>query len=61
MTVNPVSNPMNSLPLAIYTAVRSGNPMFIERGFGTGIVLLGLVFILFTTGRLLARSKVTRR
>jgi phosphate transport system permease protein len=61
MTVNPVRNPMNSLPLAIYTAVRSPDPKFIERGFGTAVVLLVLVLILFTTGRLLARSKVARR
>jgi phosphate transport system permease protein len=61
LTVNPLSNPMNSLPLAIFTAVRSGDPKFIERGFGTGIVLLAYVLILFSTARLLARSKVAGR
>jgi phosphate transport system permease protein len=61
LAVNPLVNPMNSLPLAIYTAVRSPNQQFIERGFGTGVVLLVLVLILFVTGRLLARSKVARR
>jgi len=61
LAINPFVNPMNSLPLAIFTAVRSGQNLFIERGFGTGIVLLALVLILFATVRLLARSKVARR
>jgi phosphate transport system permease protein len=61
MNVNVLSNPMNSLPLAIYTAVRSGEQKFITRGFATAIVLLAIVLILFTTTRLLARSKVARR
>ncbi|HUC22049.1 MAG TPA: phosphate ABC transporter permease PstA [Streptosporangiaceae bacterium] len=59
--VNPFVNPMNSLPLAIFTAVRSGVPLFITRGFGTGVVLLAYVLILFSAARLLARSKVARR
>lgn len=61
LAVNPFVNPMNSLPLAITTAVRSGDTLFIERGFGTGVVLLVYVLILFGTARLLARSKVARR
>lgn len=61
LAVNPLVNPMNSLPLAIYTAVRSGDTLYIERGFGAGVVLLVLVLILFATGRLLARSKVASR
>jgi phosphate transport system permease protein len=61
MNVNIVTNPMNSLPLAIYTAVRSGEPAFIARGFATGIVLLAMVLILFTTGRYLSRTKAGRR
>jgi phosphate transport system permease protein len=61
LAVNPFVNPMNSLPLAIFTAVRSGDTLFIERGFGTGVVLLAYVLILFGTARLLARSKVARR
>jgi phosphate transport system permease protein len=61
MNVNILTNPMNSLPLAIYTAVRSGEPNFITRGFATATVLLAIVLILFTTARLLARSKVARR
>ena len=58
---NPFNNPMNSLPLYIYTAVRSGLPLFIERGFAAAVVLLAYVLILFGAARLLARSKVARR
>jgi phosphate transport system permease protein len=64
LALNPLVNPMNSLPLAIYTAVRSGgdtHSLFVQRGFGTGVVLLVLVLILFATARILARSKVARR
>ena len=61
LTFNPLNNPMNSLPLYIYTAVRSGEPYFIERGFAAGVVLLAMVLILFVTARVLARSKVARR
>jgi len=57
----PLDYPMNSLPLYIYTAVRSGEPLFIERGFGAGIVLLAMVLILFVTARFIARTKVGRR
>jgi phosphate transport system permease protein len=60
-TVNPFNSPMNSLPLYILTAVRSGEPLFIERGFGAGIVLLAMVLILFGTARYLSRGKVARR
>jgi phosphate transport system permease protein len=61
MNYNVLNNPMNSLPLAIFTAVRSGEPIFIQRGFGTGVVLLAMVLILFSTARFLARSKGPRR
>jgi phosphate transport system permease protein len=57
---NPFNNPMNSLPLYIITAVRSGEPVFIQRGFGAAVVLLAFVLILFTTARLLSRTKVGR-
>jgi phosphate transport system permease protein len=58
---DPFNNPMNSLPLYILTAVRSGEPRFIERGFGAGIVLLILVLLLFGTARFLSRSKAISR
>ncbi|WP_375474910.1 phosphate ABC transporter permease PstA [uncultured Jatrophihabitans sp.] len=55
---NPFSQPMDSLPLQTYFAVRSGEPMYIERGFATACVLLILVLLLFITARLLARQRV---
>jgi phosphate transport system permease protein len=59
--VNPFNNEMQSLPLYIYQMYVSDTPKALERGFGAGIVLLALVLILFTTARLLSRSKVARR
>ncbi len=58
---DPFNNPMNSLPLYILTAVRSGEPRFIARGFGAGIVLLLLVLALFGAARFLSRSKAISR
>jgi phosphate transport system permease protein len=55
---NPFSQPMNSLPLYTYTAVRSGEPRFIERGFASAAVLLTLVLMLFVIARLIARQRV---
>lgn len=57
---NPVQDPMNSLPLFILFAVRSGQPTYIARGFGAAAVLLLLVLLLFVFTRYLARSKVGR-
>lgn len=61
LNTNPLNNTMNSLPLFILTAVRSGEPRYIERGFGAGIVLLVIVLILFGAARYLSRPKVARR
>ncbi len=58
---NPFSDPMNSLPLYIFSAVRSGQPNFIARGFGAAAVLLALVMVLFVIARLLARPKAGNR
>jgi phosphate transport system permease protein len=55
--LNPFAEPMNSLPLYIFSAVRSGQPNFIARGFGAATVLLALVTILFALARYLARPK----
>jgi phosphate transport system permease protein len=52
---------MNSLPLFIYTAVRSGEPNFIARGYGAAAVLLVLILVLFGTTRYLVRDKVRAR
>ena len=58
MNTNPFNQPMNSLPLYTYTAVRSGEPRFIERGFASAAVLLTLVLVLFIIARVLARQRV---
>jgi phosphate transport system permease protein len=58
---NPFSGPMNSLPLFIFSAVRSGEPLFIERGFGAATVLLAAVILLFVFIRIIARDRSTRR
>ena len=55
MVTNPTDGVMNSLPLFIYTTVRSGEPIAIARAFGAATVLLILVLVLFITARLLAR------
>jgi phosphate transport system permease protein len=52
---DPTGTVMNSLPLFIYTNVRSGEPVAIARAFGAATVLLTLVLTLFVVARLLAR------
>ncbi|MFY0407774.1 phosphate ABC transporter permease PstA [Solicola sp. PLA-1-18] len=58
---NPTDGAMSSLPLFIYTTVRSGEPNAITRAFGAATVLLLLVLALFVTARLLARPRRTSR
>jgi phosphate transport system permease protein len=53
----PWRDSMNSLPLFVYTAVRSGQPTYIERGFGAASILLALVLLLFVVARRLARRR----
>ncbi len=48
---------MNSLPLYIYTAVRSGEPAYIARGYGAASVLLIVVLVLFIVTRLLGPAR----
>ena len=57
VVTNPTDGVMNSLPLFIYSTVRSGEPNAITRAFGAATVLLVLVLILFVTARLLARPR----
>ena len=59
--VNPLHQEMNSLPLFIFTAVRSGEPLFIARGYGAAAVLLTLILILFATARRISKDKVRTR
>ena len=61
MNTNPVQEPMNSLPLYIYTAYTTHEPVAIARGFGAASVLLAMVLALFVVTRLLVRDKGGRR
>lgn len=58
---NPFDSSMNSLPLFIASGVKSGEPLFITRGFGAASLLLLLVLVLFAITRFLARDKVRGR
>ncbi|MFJ3799779.1 phosphate ABC transporter permease PstA [Streptomyces sp. NPDC090088] len=51
LNVDPTHGPMMSLPLAVFTFVRSPQPAMITRAFGTALVLLALVLLLFTLAR----------
>jgi phosphate transport system permease protein len=61
MAVNPVKNPMNSLPLFIFTAVKTGIELQKVRAFGAASVLLVLVLVLFVATRILSRDKAAQR
>jgi phosphate transport system permease protein len=56
LNLNPTSNPMNSLPLFVYKAFKSGDPAYIQRGFGAASLLLVLVLSAFIILRLIARN-----
>ncbi|MBZ5734389.1 phosphate ABC transporter permease PstA [Nocardioides sp. TRM66260-LWL] len=58
---NPIDGSMNSLPLYIYSLVRSGEPVAIQRAFGAASVLLMLVLLLFVIARLVARPKKAKK
>jgi len=51
MNWNPFQGPMISLPLATFEFVKSPEPTMIARGFGTALVLLLLVLIMFIIAR----------
>jgi phosphate transport system permease protein len=57
---NPTQEPMNSLPLYILFAVRSGQENYIIRGFGAAAVLLGVVLALFVFTRIMTRDRISR-
>jgi phosphate transport system permease protein len=61
LTFNPVGEPMNSLPLYIYTAYTTHEPVAIARAFGAASVLLAMVLALFVVTRFLVREKGNRR
>ena len=58
--LNPLVGAMNSLPLYVFSAVRSGQTLYIARGFGAASVLLLLVLVLFVIMRRLARQQASR-
>lgn len=53
----PFGRQMNSLPLFVFSAVRSGEPTFVQRGFAAAAVLLTLVLGLFALARYVARPR----
>lgn len=55
MVTTPTHGVMSSLPLFIFSNVRSGQPLEIARAFGTAAALLMLVLLLFVIARSLAR------
>jgi phosphate transport system permease protein len=61
LSFNPTQEPMNSLPLFIYTAYTTHEPLAITRAFGAASVLLTMVLALFVVTRLLLRDKSARR
>ncbi len=60
LVVDPTDGVMNSLPLFIYSTVRSGEPMYIARAFAAATVLMFMVLALFVVARRLARPRSTR-
>jgi phosphate transport system permease protein len=61
LVTNPTNGVMNSLPLYVFTAVRSGEPALITRAFAAASVLMVFVLMLFVAARLIAREKRTKR
>jgi phosphate transport system permease protein len=53
LNADPLHSPMISLPLQVFSFIKSPEPNMIARGYGTAAVLLTLVLILFTLARLL--------
>lgn len=53
LNLNPVKNPMVSLPLATFEFVRSPQPALVARGFATAAVLMVVVLVLFAVARVL--------
>jgi phosphate transport system permease protein len=53
LNADPFHGPQVSLPLLTFTLVRSGQPSFISRGFGSGAALMLLVLVLFIVARLI--------
>ncbi|MCW2783645.1 MAG: phosphate transporter, inner rane subunit PstA [Marmoricola sp.] len=61
MNTDPFKGPMVSLPLAVFEFVKSPEPTMVARGFGTAVVLMLLVLILFVAARVLGAQDVAKR
>ncbi|MFJ8788085.1 phosphate ABC transporter permease PstA [Streptomyces sp. NPDC102462] len=64
LNADPLHGPMVSLPLATFELVKSPEPTYIARGFGTAAVLLVLVLVLFVIARIIGGrgpGRLTRR
>ncbi len=61
LTLDPTTNPMNSLPLFIYTAYSTHEPPAIARAFGAASVLLVIVLLLFVVTRLIVGRRSAPR
>ncbi|MER6123390.1 phosphate ABC transporter permease PstA [Streptomyces sp. NPDC001795] len=53
MNADPLNGPQISLPLATFDLVRSPQPTFIARGFGSAALLMALVLLLFVLARVI--------
>lgn len=53
LNVDPLKNPMVSLPLATFEFVRSPQPALVARGFATAAVLMVVVLVLFSVARII--------
>ncbi|MFD4597227.1 phosphate ABC transporter permease PstA [Streptomyces sp. NPDC058464] len=53
LNLNPLHDPMVSLPLVTFEFVKSPEPNMISRGFGTAALLMALVLLLFVAARIL--------
>lgn len=60
MNTDPFTNPMNSLPLYVYTAVSSGTPNAEVRAYAAATVLLFVVLVLFILARLAVKERKAR-
>ncbi|MGC1512836.1 MAG: phosphate ABC transporter permease PstA [Acidimicrobiales bacterium] len=60
LNLNPIENPMVSLPLATFEFVRSPQPAMVARGFATAAVLMILVLILFVLARIMGGNPAGR-
>ncbi|MFI6245949.1 phosphate ABC transporter permease PstA [Streptomyces sp. NPDC051016] len=53
LNADPVHDPQISLPLATFDLVRSPQPSYIARGFGSAALLMALVLLLFLLARVI--------